>query len=470
MSQEKNRVYSYIPNSVPSRKKEMMREIGIDAMEELYGVIPESLRFRGSMNLPEPIKSEMALKEHIEGLLQENISCGEVSSFLGAGCYDHYVPAICDEVNSRSEFLTAYSGETYSDHGKLQAIFEYTSLMGELLDMDVVNYTTYDGSQAAASATRMACRYTGRNEILVPESIHPETLSQLMDYGKGWFELRTVAYDPETGLLDLADLKRQLGPDTAGILIENPNYFGIIEEQVAEIGDMVHAAGGLFIVYADPISLGVLEAPANYGADLACGEIQSLGIHMQYGGGLAGYIASHDDPGMIAEFPNYFYGIMKGSVEGEYGFDRALNQRTSHGSREKAKEYFGTGSGLWAITAGVYLALMGPQGMAEVGRNITAITRYAMLRLKEVRGLSLPFDQSYHFREFVVDFSASGQSVAAINEKLLDHGVFGGKSLTLDFESLGESVLVCVTEKTRKSDIDALVSALEEILWGGEAS
>jgi glycine dehydrogenase subunit 1 len=453
-----------MPNSVPGVREEMMRGIGITDIEELYTVIPEQLRFRGSLGLPGPIPSEQALRKHVEAQLARNSSCKDKISFLGAGCYRHYVPAVCDEINSRSEFISAYCGDTYSDHGKLQAVFEYTSLMGELLDMDVVSYTTFDGGQAAASALRMAARITGRREILIPRTMNPEIASQLRDYAGKALDLVTVDPDPRTGRLDLADLAGKLSDRTAAVFIENPSYLGILEEGAREISDLAHRAGALSVIHCDPISLGVLEKPTGLGADIACGEIQSLGMHLLYGGGCAGYLATRDEPRFINEIPTYLYGIMEARTPGQYGYGRALNYRTSHGSRENAREYFGTGSGLWAITAGVYLSLMGPLGLKELGENILYKTSYAISQLSALPGVWAPRFASYHFREFVVDFNKTGQRVADINHRLLQKDIFGGKDLSADFPHLGQCALYCVTEMTSLEDIDKLAAALGEIL------
>jgi len=457
-------IYPAMPNSVPEVTEAMMKEIGITDTEELYAVIPESLRFRGSLGLPSPIPSEMELRKHVEAQLGRNTSCAEKTSFLGAGCYRHYVPAICDEINGRSEFISAYCGDTYSDHGKLQAVFEYTSLMGELLDMDVVSYTTFDGGQAAASALRMAARITGRQEVLIPATMNPEIASQLRDYARKSLSLVTVDPDPRTGRLDLADLTSKLSDRTAAVFIENPSYLGIFEESAQEISDLAHRAGALSVIHCDPISLGVLEPPAGLGADIACGEIQSLGMHLLYGGGCAGYIATRDDARFINEIPTYLYGIMEARTPGQYGYGRALNYRTSHGSRENAREYFGTGSGLWTITAGVYLSLMGPQGLKELGENILYKTSYAMSTLDSLPGVRAPRFASHHFREFVVDFNGTGKRVQEINRRLLQEDIFGGKDLSADFPHLGQCALYCVTELTSREDIDKLAAALGEIL------
>ncbi|SCX90227.1 aminomethyl-transferring glycine dehydrogenase subunit GcvPA [Alkaliphilus peptidifermentans] len=458
-------VHPYMPNSVPETKKEMLNALKVEKVEDLYkDVIPKHLRFKGEMRLPDPIFSEYELKKHVEKILSKNISSSDYISFLGAGCYQHYVPAVCDEINSRSEFLTAYCGDTYSDHGKMQAIFEYCSMMAELVDMDVVSYTNYDGGQASSSSIRMALRITGRREVILPKIMHPEILSQVRDYCKHVADIKFVDYDPVTGQTDLKDLKNKISEKTAAIYLENPSYIGILEEHGQEIADMAHEHGALFIVSADPSSLGILESPANYGADIVCGDIQPLGMHMHYGGGCAGYIATPQEKKLVQEIPTYLYGITLTKVEGEYGWGRALNERCSHGSREDANEYFGTECGLWAITAGVYLALMGPRGMEELGETIIYRANYAKNLLSKIDGVKAGIFDSNHFKEFVVNFDETGKTIDEINKRLLDYGIFGGKDLSKDFPELGNSALYCVTEIIGIDEIKKLVAALKEIV------
>jgi glycine dehydrogenase subunit 1 len=404
MQSEKPIVYPYIPNSVPEIKEQMLDTVAANSIEDFFEEIPDKLRIEGSMNLPPPLLSEYALKKHVQDLLYQNKSTDEYINFLGAGCYQHHVPAICDEINSRGEFLTAYAGEPYDDHGRFQALFEYTSMMGELLEMDVVNVPTYDGYQASATALRMASRLTGRKELLISKTISPGKLSKIMDYCQPGYVIKTIGFEPETGLLDLEELTKNISIQTAAVYFENPAYLGFIETQGDKISDIAHQNGALCVVGVDPLSLGVLSPPVNYGADIVCGDIQSLGIHMQYGGGHAGFIATQDDDKFVMEYPSRLFGIAPTVVEGEYGFGDVAYERTSFAVREKGKEWVGTAAALWGITAGVYLALMGPQGMLEIGEGIMTRAKYAMLELDKVDGVIAPLFQTHHFQEFVINF------------------------------------------------------------------
>jgi glycine dehydrogenase subunit 1 len=464
-----NRVHPYIPNSVPAIKKEMLRAVGAASVDDFYADVPEALRLREPLDLPEALSSEQTLRRHVAGLLARNTAAGsgspgEYLSFLGAGCYHHHVPAVCDEVNGRGEFLTAYAGEPYDDHGRFQALFEYASMMGELLNMDVVNVPTYDGFQAAATSLRMASRLTHRPEALVHGAIDPGKLSKILDYVRPVMGVRLLAYDPATGQLDLDALRAEISERTAAVYFENPAYLGFLETQGAEIAAIAHAQGVQCVVAANPISLGVLAPPADYGADIVCGDIQPLGIHMQYGGGHGGYIATRDEAEYVMEYPSRLFGIAPTRVPGEYGFGDVAYERTSFAVREEGKEWVGTAAALWGITAGVYLALMGPQGMAELGEGLMARARYAMLRLDHIAGVRAPAFRAPHFHEFVVDFNATGRTVAEIHAALLERGILGGKDLSQEFPALGQSALYNVTEIHTQADIDRLAAALQEVL------
>lgn len=460
--ENKKIVHPYMPNSEPNVKKSMMDYLGIDSIEELYTYIPDELRFKGKLGFPEAFLSEYELKEHVESILTKNKSSKEFVSFLGGGCYNHYVPAICDEISQRSEFLTAYCGGTYTDHGKTQAIFEFTSLMGELLDMDVVGLPTYDGSQAAGTSIRMANRITGRKEVLVPSTMSPEVLSHVKNYCD-FMDINYIDFDKDLGILDLDDLKSKISDKTAAVYIENPSFLGTIETQGKLISEVAHNNGAIFIVYAEPSSLGVLEAPSNYGADIICGDIQCLGMHMMYGSGHAGFISTHNKSEYIMNYPTHFYGLYENS-KGEFGFSRSLNQRTSYGSRENAVEYLGTNSGLWAITAAVYLSLMGPEGMYELGIDILSKSKYLGNEVNKLGSVNLKFKDGVNFSEVVIDFSKSGKSVDQINKALLEKGIFGGLNLSNISKELENCLLVCVTEKTKKEHIDMLIKELSNII------
>jgi glycine dehydrogenase subunit 1 len=442
----------------------MLDFIGVQDIEELYQEIPSELRLQKPLDLPEPLLSEHELREHVGGLLEKNVDCDQYANFLGAGCWQHFVPVLCDEINSRGEFLTAYAGDTYSDHGKHQAWFEFQSLLGELLGMDVVGFPTYDWATAISSAVLMACRLTGRRRVIVPRNLNPEKLSHMRNYCRAALdEIIEVDYDPVTGEMDLGSLSDGISSEVAAVYFENPTYLGPIETRGEEICGVTKDSGAISVVGVDPISLGVLAPPSDYGADIACGEAQTLGIHMQAGTGTCGFIASHEDQDVMAEYPTLLETICQ-TQQGEWGFGWATLERTSYEKRGLSKDFTGTSTGLWAITAAVYLACMGPQGMKEVGKAILQKSQYAIRRLREIDGLRVPVFDSTSFKEFVVNFDASGASVRDINRALLKRGIFGGKDISDEFLDLGQSALYCVTEVTSLEDIHKLVEGLKEVL------
>ncbi len=456
--------HPYIPNSAPGVKQAMLDAIGVQSVEELYGSIPDRLRVPGMLDLPEPLRSEHALRRHVSGVLDRNQSCAERLSFAGGGCWHHYVPAVCDEIVNRGEFLTAYYGDTYGDHGKLQALFEYASMLGELVECDAVSQPTYDWGAAAATSICMAARITGRGTALVPASIGAERRSLIEGYCRPWVEIATIPFDPATGLLDLGAIREALTSETACVYFEMPSFLGVVETQAEDIAGLARRAGALTVVGVDPISLGVLEAPPRYGADIVCGELQPLGIHMHYGGGLAGFVASNDTEQFVSEYPMFLIGLGPTVTQGEYGFGEVVWERTSYVQRGDSKEYTGTTQNLWAIAAGAYLALMGPQGLAELGTGIVQRARYAAARLDALPGVRAPAFAAPFFKEFVVDFNQSGRSVADVNRALRDRGIFGGLDLSAQYPELGESALVCVTEVHTKADIDQFADELAEVL------
>ena len=464
MSDGRSSAHPYIPNAAPQARKRALSEIGVGDIEDLYATIPDELRLKRDLDLPKPFLSEHALRRHVEGIVTRSRSTSDTLSFLGGGCWPHYVPAVCDEIANRGEFLTAYGGMAYSDHGKFQAMFEYQSMIGELVGMEVVSAPTYDWAGAAASAVLMAARITGRSEVLVPEIISSDKLAQMRNFADPASTIATVRSDPATGLMDLADLKAKVTDRTAAVYFENPSYLGVIELQGPEISSAAHARGAVSVVGVDPISLGVLAAPAGYGADIVCGELQPLGVHQYGGGGLAGFIASRDEERFVAEFPTYLLSIERLEDGGGWGYGLCTFERTSYEKRDQSTDYYGTTQWLWGITAAVYLSLMGPVGIREVGEGMMQRSRYAADALSRLSGVKAPVLSSHFLKEFVVNFDGAGKTVSEINKGLLARGIFGGKDLSQEFPSMGQSALYCVTEVHTRDDIDTLVEAMMEVL------
>ncbi|MCX5202805.1 aminomethyl-transferring glycine dehydrogenase subunit GcvPA [Streptomyces sp. NBC_00237] len=451
-------VHPYIPNSVPAVRQAMLEAVGASSVEDFYADIPEEIRLRRSLDLPAPLRSEAQLVRHMEKLLARNTPASRTLSFLGGGCYPHHVPAVVDEVMGRAEFLTAYAGEPYEDHGRFQTMWEYQSLMAELLDVDVVNVPVYDGFQAAGTALRMAGRVTGLRRLLISGDVDPDKLSKIRDYVRPDHEVVLVPADPATGCADVAALRAALAQgDVAALYAEAPSRLGLVDPTLPDLAQLAHDAGALYVVGCNPMTLGVLAPPSSYGADLTCGDIQPLGIRMSYGGGNAGFIGANDDERLVSEYPTRLFGLVPTDVEGEYGFGDVAYDRTSFALREEGKEWVGTAAALHGIGAGVYLSLMGPQGMRDIGETILAHTAYAKQRLAAIPGIEVPHADAVHFADFPVRYTG-GRGTAEIHADLLERGIFGGIELAPD------QALFCVTEVHTKADIDELAAALEEIV------
>jgi glycine dehydrogenase subunit 1 len=456
-------VHQYIPNSDPEIKKEMLKEIGVKNSEELFQIIPEKIMFKKDLNLPHAA-SEYEVRRHVEGLLAKNKDSSELLSFLGSGCWPHYVPAVCDEINSRSEFLTAYTGDTYSDLGRYQALFEFQSMIGDLVAMDAVTFPTYDWASAIGDALRMAAIITGRSEVLVPRNINPDKLSIMTNYLGNVARVKLVEYDPKTGQMDIEDLKNKARKDTATVYVENTSYLGVIETQGKEIGEIAHDKGALFSVGVEPLSLGILTPPGEYGADIVCGEGQTLGLHPSYGGASSGFLACRDDELFLSATGHRLISITSTKRKGEWGFLYVMPERSMYTARDKSASITGTGTFLWAITGAVYLALLGPKGIRELAETIMKNAHYTMKRLSEVSGIRAPLLLSPHFEEFTVNFDGTGKTVHDLNKSLLKRGILGGKDVSKEFPELGNTAVYCTTELHTKEDIDKLVSVLGELV------
>ncbi len=459
------KAHPYIPNMAPAVRQHMLDAIGVSSIDDLYREIPACLRLQQPMNLPAALPAEHDLKRHMHGILNKNTDCTDLISFLGGGCYTHDVPAVCDEVNSRSEFLTAYAGEPYDDHGRFQAMFEYTSMMTEILNMEIVSVPVYDGLQASATAARICGQLSGRKTVLVAENINTDTLDMMRGYARPAVHINTVAYDQTTGQIDIYDLQQKLDHTVAGVFFANPNFFGVIEHGKT-ICDMAHACQAKAVVCIDPITTSYMTPPADYGADIVCGDIQSLGMHMQYGAGQAGFYACHDDADIVNALPCRLFGVAPTQVAGEYGFGDIAYYRTSFDKREQGNEWVGTAAALWGITAGVYLASLGPHGFRELGHTVLHRTLYAKDKINSIHNVSVQFAGSGVWREFVVDFSKSGKTVQQINTALLQHGFLGGHDLGDGFKHLQHHALYAVTECCSQQDIDGLCHALDTIING----
>jgi glycine dehydrogenase subunit 1 len=465
----KNYNHPYIPNSTPEIKQKMMREIGIKSIEELYADIPEKYRLKKLLNLPESGLSEFQVKKHVENMLSKNKTHSDMPTFLGAGCWPHYTPAAVKEIAQRSELLTSYTPyQPEISQGMLQALFEYQSMICELTSMDVANCSMYDWASALGEAARMATRIKNRNEILIPKIIHPERAATLKAYADpAGISIRQALFDKKSGQVNMEDLKEEISDKTAAVYIENPSYLGFIETQVEEISQTTHAHNALFIVGVDPTSLGILKSPGECGADIVVGEAQPLGNAMNFGGPLLGIMACRDDMSLIRQMPGRIIGLTTTQDDSKNGFCMTLQTREQHIRREKATSNICSNEALCAVASAVYMSLLGPEGLRELGEIIMCKAAYAIRLISKVKGVKAPVFDSPNFKEFTVNFDGTNLSVKEVNERLLQHQIQGGKDISKEFPELGQTALYCVTEVHSKEEIERLATALDEILAKG---
>ena len=454
--------------SAPGALEAMLAEIGASSVDEVFEQIPQDHIRTAPLDLPPALNSEMELKRDLVGKLKKNGNCEDNLSFLGAGVWPHHVPAIVDEIVGRTEFATNVWGSYQSDHGRNQAWFEFSSQLGALLNLDVVQLPVYSWGCAIGHAIRMAARITGRSKVLVPQFSDPERLSVIRTYCQPAemetaIEVVTVAADPTSGRLDLADLRAKLGADVAAVYFENPAYLGTIETGAAEIAASARGAGAETIVGVDPVSLGVIKAPGDYGADIVTGPVQPLGVHMQCGGGVGGFIASRDEERYVRAYNGFLVSIAETREPGQLGFGLACPHQNSYGMREHGNDWTGNSTYLWAIAGAVYMSLLGPEGFRELGHLIVSRARYAAKLLGEVPGVRVVWPETT-FKEFVVNYDDTGKSVAEINDALRAHGIFGGKDISGEGLGLGQSALFCVTEVHSAAEIRRLTETLKEVL------
>jgi glycine cleavage system P protein (glycine dehydrogenase) subunit 1 len=438
---------SYLSLTAADRE-EMLATIGADSIDDLFRDIPAGVRFGGELDVP-PALSEAELTRHLEELAAKN-ALDDVS-FLGAGIYDHYVPAVVDAVLQRGEFLTAYTPyQPEMSQGVLQAIFEYQTAICELTGMDVSNASGYDGTTVAADACFVAKAETGRGKIVVTEATNPQVRQVVKTYARGLgLDVVEVAHDG--GTTDPERL-REAAADAAAVIFQQPNFFGCLES-APDLAAAALDAKALPVAHVDLVSLGVLEAPGNYGCALAVGEGQSAGNFVSYGGPHYGFLAARES--LIRRLPGRIVGETVDAA-GERGYVLTLQTREQHIRREKATSNITTNQTLLALAGLVHLSLLGPQGLRETGEICMALAQYAKDAL-EAAGVELLFPEKATFKEFAVRVGRSGRD--AIRDARAS-GVNPGYPLGRDYPGLDDALLVALTEKRTTDEIDRLVEVL----------
>ncbi|NOZ62045.1 MAG: aminomethyl-transferring glycine dehydrogenase subunit GcvPA [Calditrichaeota bacterium] len=442
----------FIPNTDVDRKK-MLERIGVKNFDELIKNIPDNLRFKGELDLPDPL-SELELVKAMRQKAQSNRAATDAISFLGGGAYDHFIPSVVGHILSRSEFYTAYTPyQAEVSQGTLQAIYEFQSMIAELMGMEVANASMYDGGSALAEAALMAIAEKRKKKILVSRGIHPYYRQIIRTYCHGQkIDIQTV--ELQDGTTSLSDLRAKLDPGTAAVLVEHPNFLGFLED-VDEISRLAHENQSLFITSNDPISLGLLEPPGAYDTDIATGEGQSLGNSLNFGGPYLGLFASKQK--FIRKMPGRIAGATT-DQQGRRGFVLTFQAREQHIRRDKATSNICSNEALNALAATVYLALMGKQGIREVAELCLQNSHYLAEQIEELPGYELAFSAPF-FKEFVVRTPAPP---TAIIDKLADKNVFAGIDLSRFDYGLKNGLLLAVTEKRTREEMDLLVKLLSD--------
>jgi len=441
----------YVSNT-PQERKKMLDEIGVENIETLFSALPEKLRFNKELNLPSGI-SELELLDLVKKKAKKNNSLDEKTSFLGAGAYDHFIPSIIDHLVSRSEFYTAYTPyQAELSQGTLEAIYEYQSMIAELTGMEVANGSMLDGGSSLAEAVLMAARISRNNNIIMSKGVHPNYREITKTYTKAKsIDLNNIGL--KNAKTSIENIKEKLNDDTAAVVIQYPNFYGTIED-LKEIGELLENKKALFIVVANPIALGILEAPGNLGADIVVGEGQSLGNSISYGGPYLGYMAINNNRKHLRQLPGHLAGATE-DKDGNKGFVLTLQTREQHIRREKAPSNICSNESLNALISAIYMATMGKKGIREVGYQSTQKAHYFADKIDKIKGFEVVNKDNF-FHEFWVKTPLEVSEIKKIMNK---NGILAGIDLARFNEEKG--LLICVTEKRKKEEIDKYLKELE---------
>ena len=459
-------VHPFLPQT-KEQIEAMLKIINISSIEDLYSGIPSNLRFQGNLGIPNS-QSEQETLQIIKKILSKNKSSNEINSFLGAGVYPHFIPSAVPSIINRSEFITSYTPYAPEvSQGMLQALWEYQSMVAELTHLDLVNSSMYDLATSLGEAALMSARVTRKDVFLVPDYIQPERFQTLLTYASGP-KLKIVSYpcNDQNGQIDLQALEKIIikeNNDLCGVYIENPNFWGIIEEQIEQVGKMAHEHKALFIIGFDPISLGILKSPGDLGADIAIGEGQSTGLPMNFGGPLLGLFAVKNDKKLSRSMPGRIIGLTNEKGTSKMAFTMTLQTREQHIRREKATSNICTNNALCALASAVYLSLLGPDGLKDTADVCMAKASYLADHLSEIEGIKSPHFDAPFFKEFVFTFE---------NEKIHDSyveymkskNIIPGLSLQNIYPNLGTGILTSVTEMTTINDLDEFIEVTKEFL------
>ena len=441
--------FRYLPDTAED-EKEMLAVIGVESMEDLFTDIPDEIRLKEALAIPAAV-SESELLKQMKDLAEKNVSAGQMPIFMGAGTYDHYIPSVVDAVISRSEFYTAYTPyQAEASQGELQAIFEFQSMISELTGMEATNSSLYDGFASLSEAVGLAAAVTKRNEIVLSQAVHPNARAVIHAAAKGR-GLDVIEVLMEKDVTNFNVTRCLTTPDTAAIVVQYPNFFGSVED-LAVVKKIAEDKGALLIVMANPLALGILEAPGNLGADIVVGDTQPFGLPMSFGGPHCGYFSVNQKH--IRKVPGRIVGETVDAA-GERAFVLTLQSREQHIRREKATSYMSSNQALNALASAVCMAALGKQGVQEMAQlNVDKAAYFA--QALQAKGFAI-LNQAPFFNEFVIDLSFPAEEA---NRALLEAGIIGGYSLAETYHKPNQ-LLVCATEKRTKEEIDRFIAVLE---------
>ena len=450
---EEYKQYAYIPATHEDEEK-MIKACKVNTIDDLFSDIPDKLKLKRDLGLEES-KSELEVSQIVKNIANKNISTEELTCFLGAGAYDHYVPSIIKHITSRSEFYTAYTPyQAEISQGTLQSIFEFQSMIAEITKMDIANASMYDGATAAVEGCLLAVSKTRRKKVVVGKTVHPETRQILKTYLKfNDCEIVEVDYDKELGMTDLNKLKEAVDENTACVLIQNPNFFGVIED-LDEVGQIARDKKAMYVLSVNPITLSVLKSPGEVGADIAVGDAQPLGNELNYGGPYVGFLAIKS--GLIRKMPGRVVGQTV-DRDGNRAYCLTLQTREQHVRREKATSNICSNQGLCALNSAIYMATMGKKGYEEVAIQNMQKSHHTARKISEGGKFELLFKGKF-FNEFVIKSSVE---IDVLNKRLLENNILGGYDLDKDYPELSGCTMICVTEKRNAEEIDKLIRVME---------
>ena len=444
----------FVPNS--SIKDTLLKETGLNNIEDLFSDIPKKIRIN-DLDMPIGI-SQQETEQKLRKIAGKNKSSHDMLCFIGGGVKPHYIPSAVKSIISRSEFYTSYTPyQSEASQGFLQAMFEYQSMIAEITGMDVANCSLYDGVTALSEAALMCTRIIKKNTFVIPHNISWEKKCVLKNYAKGpEIKIKAISYDKKTGKVDLDELKKAIDDDTAGVYIENPNFFGIFEDDIEIIGKIVKDAGALFVIGINPISLGITKSPGEFGADIVLGEGRSLGNPMDFGGSTLGIFACKKE--FLRQMPGRIIGMTK-DTDGNRAFCMALQTREQHIRRGKATSNICTNEGLCALAASVYLSWLGSNGLENLSKINFENGQNLSKKITSIDGFDLIF-KGVHFNEFVIKCPDNPKK---INNKLLQRKIHGGLILKDQYPELKNCILFGISEIHTNKEINTLVSALEDV-------